>query len=62
MNQPENMVPAVAAPLQQHKGQLISKGYSCQEVKEADSVICIFRFDNTDPQQEFLSISPISNN
>jgi hypothetical protein len=62
MNQPESLIPSVAAPLQQHKVQLISKGYSCQEVKEANSVICIFRFCHTDLQDELMSIPPISNN
>lgn len=62
MNQPESITPNVAAPLQQLKTQLISKGYSYREVKEADAVIYIFRSSDNDSQPELLSIPPISNN
>lgn len=62
MNQPEAVTPNVVAPLQQHKVQLISKGYSYHEVKEANAVISIFKACNADPQSERIAISPITHN
>ena len=62
MNQPEAVTPIVVAPLQQHKVQLISKGYSYHEVKEANAVISIFKSCGADPQVELMSIPPIIQN
>jgi hypothetical protein len=62
MNQPATMIPDVAAPLQQLKVQLISKGYSYHEVKEANAVISIFKSSGIDPQVEEISLPSFVSN
>ena len=61
MNQPESFAPESIIPLHQHKGQIINKGYSCREIKEANAVIIIFRASATEPVNE-LPLPPIHEN
>lgn len=56
------MIPGVAAPLHQLKGQLINKGYSYREVQEDGAVIVIFKASTTELQHELISIPPLTNN
>ena len=62
MNQPETMIPGVAAPLYQLRGQLINKGYSYREVQEDGAVIAIYKAAATDPQHPLISLPPLTDN
>lgn len=62
MNQPEKAVLSTTAPLQQCKGQLISKGYSYKEVKEANAVVSIFKASGIESKNELTSLPPITRN
>jgi len=61
MNQPESLAPGSIIPLQQHKGQLINKGYSYHEIKQDDAVIIIFRSCEAEPAYP-SSLPPITEN
>jgi hypothetical protein len=61
MNQPVKPVFEAIVPLQQYKGKLIQEGYSYNEIKEANSVILIFKASGTN-QVTTLPLPPISEN
>ena len=61
MNQPVKPVLETIVPLQHYKGKLIHEGYSYSEIKEANSVIIIFKTSGSD-QVTTLPLPPISEN
>jgi hypothetical protein len=61
MNQPETVVVETIVPLQQYKGQLLNKGYSYREIKEANSVTTILRASGREPVTA-LPLPPINEN
>jgi hypothetical protein len=61
MNQPESVAPQSNIPLHQLKGQLINKGYSYHEIKEANAVITIFKAAATETIHQ-LPLPPINEN
>lgn len=58
---PETVVVETIVPLQQYKGQLLNKGYSYREIKEADAVITIFKASGRDSVTA-LPLPPINEN
>ena len=61
MNQPETVVIETIVPLQQYKGQLLSKGYSYREIKEGNTVTTIFRSSDRESVNA-LPLPPINQN